>query len=286
MTEIDTPADGAAVGAGWTRDDVRRMGERVAEMVAAYLAALPDRPVFQPVPREMAGAMRESPAPRQGTGADLLLDEFERTVAAYPFGNGHPRWYGWVNSPPAPVSIFAEALAAAMNPSVAGGNHAAVHLEHQVSAWLKEMIGFPADAMGMLVSGGSTGALTGLAVARHTAARRLGYDVRREGMRGFPSPPVVYSAGEAHGCNQKACEILGLGSGAIRSVPMDPALRMDPAALEGMIEEDLAAGNVPIAVVATAGTVNTGAIDPLDAIADVCARHGVWMHVDAAYGGP
>ncbi|HET7462177.1 MAG TPA: aminotransferase class V-fold PLP-dependent enzyme [Longimicrobium sp.] len=285
MTTIDTPA-GADAGAGWTADDVRRVGHRVAEMVAAYLAALPDGPVFHPVPPELVREMRGTPAPREGTPVDALLDEWERTIAAYPFGNGHPRWYGWVNSPPAPVSVFAEALAAAMNPSVAGGNHAAVHLEHQVAGWLKEMLGFPRGAMGMFVSGGSAGALTGLAVARHVAARKLDWDVRRDGMRGFPAPLAVYAAAESHGCNQKACEILGLGSAAIRPVPLDAALRMDAAALDAMIADDAAAGRVPIAVVASAGTVNTGAIDPLDAIADVCARHGVWMHVDAAYGGP
>lgn len=286
MTSIDSPAGAAQVGAGWTADDVRRMGHHVAELVAAYLAALPDAPVFQPVPPDAVREMRDTPAPREGMPADALLDEWERTVAAYPFGNGHPRWYGWVNSPPAPVAVFAEALAAAMNPSVAGGNHAAVHLEHQVAGWLKEMLGFPREAMGMFVSGGSAGALTGLAVARHVAARKLGWDLRRDGMRGFPAPLAVYAGAEAHGCNQKACEILGLGSAAIRSVPMDYALRMDAAALEAMIAKDVAGGYVPMAVVASAGTVNTGAIDPLDAIADVCARHGVWMHVDAAYGGP
>ncbi|HET7228951.1 MAG TPA: aminotransferase class V-fold PLP-dependent enzyme [Longimicrobium sp.] len=286
MTSIDSSPEPADVGAGWTADDVRRMGHRVAEMVAAYLAALPDGPVFQPLPRDAVQAMRDTPAPRDAAPVDALLDEFERTIAAYPFGNGHPHWYGWVNSPPAPVAIFAEALAAAMNPSVAGGNHAAVHLEHQVAGWLKEMLGFPREAMGMFVSGGSAGALTGLAVARHVAARKAGWDLRRDGVRGFPAPLLVYAAAEAHGCNQKACEILGLGSAAIRPVPMDGALRMDAAALEAMIAEDADGGRIPMAVVATAGTVNTGAIDPLDAIADVCARHGVWMHVDAAYGGP
>jgi len=286
MTSIDSSNGAAEVGAGWTADDVRRMGRRVAELVARYLAALPDGPVFHPVPADAVREMRETAAPREGTPADALLDEWERTVAAYPFGNGHPRWYGWVNSPPAPVAVFAEALAAAMNPSVAGGNHAAVHLEHQVAGWLKEMLGFSADAMGMFVSGGSASALTGMAVARHVAARKLGWDLRRDGMRGFPARLAVYAAAEAHGCNQKACEILGLGSAAIRSVPMDTSLRMDAAALEAMIVEDAAAGIVPMAVVASAGTVNTGSIDPLGAIAGVCARHGVWMHVDAAYGGP
>ncbi|MFL5539348.1 MAG: pyridoxal phosphate-dependent decarboxylase family protein [Longimicrobiaceae bacterium] len=286
MSEPSPTPDPRPAGAGWTADDVRRAGHRVAGIVAEYLAALPDGPVFRPVPADAAAAMRAEPAPRAGVPMDALLDEFERAIAPYPFGNGHPRWFGWVNSPPAPAAVFAEALAAAMDPSVAGGNHAAVHLEHQVAGWLKEMVGFPPESMGMFVSGGSAGALTGLAVARFAAARRMGWDVRRDGLRGFPAPLRVYAAAEAHGCNQKAVEILGLGSGAIRTVPADGALRMDPAALDAMIAADLAEGAVPMAVVATAGSVNTGAIDPLEAVADVCARHGAWLHVDAAYGGP
>lgn len=286
MSDSSPTADLRPAGAGWTADDVRRTGHRVAEIVAEYLAALPDGPVFRPVPAEVSAALRAEPAPRTGTAMDALLDEFERTLAAYPFGNGHPRWFGWVNSPPTPAAVFAEALAAAMDPSVAGGNHAAVHLERQVAGWLKEMMGFPADSMGMFVSGGSAGALTGLAVARFVAARKMDWDVRRDGLRGFPAPLTVYAAAEAHGCNQKAVEILGLGSGAVRTVPTDGALRMDPAALDAMLAADVAEGVLPMAVVASAGTVNTGAIDPLQAVADVCARRGAWLHVDAAYGGP
>jgi glutamate/tyrosine decarboxylase-like PLP-dependent enzyme len=274
------------LGTGWTADEVRRVGRRVADVIAGYLEALPDRPVFRPVPHEVSAAMRAAPAPDAGTPMDVLLDEFVETVAAWPFGNGHPRWYGWVNSPPAVAGIFAESLAAAMNPSVAGGNHAAVHLEHQVAGWLKEMIGFPRDGMGMFVSGGSASALTGLAVARNVAMRRVGWDVRHDGIRGFPAPLLVYKSGEGHGCNQKAVEILGLGSAALRDVPVDSALRMDAAALDAMIRDDVAAGAIPMAVVASAGTVNTGAIDPLDEIARVCRRHGTWLHVDGAYGAP
>ncbi|HEX6746121.1 MAG TPA: aminotransferase class V-fold PLP-dependent enzyme [Longimicrobium sp.] len=283
---VNESAAARDVGTGWTADEVRRVGERVAEIVAGYLGALPDGPVFRPMPRDAVAAMRGASAPAEGIPADALLDEFVETVAAYPFGNGHPRWFGWVNSPPAVMGIFAEALAAAMNPSVAGGNHAAVHLEHQVAGWLKEMTGFPADGMAMLVSGGSASALTALTVARFVAARRAGWDVRRDGMRGFPAPLLVYRTSEAHGCNQKAVEILGLGSAALREVPADAALRMDAAALDAMIRADAAAGAIPMAVVASAGTVNTGAIDPIEDIARVCREHGTWLHVDGAYGAP
>ncbi|HEU0298656.1 MAG TPA: pyridoxal-dependent decarboxylase [Longimicrobium sp.] len=271
----------------WSAEEARRIGYRVADLIADYLAELPARPVFDPVPAELAAAFRAAPVPAEGEPAESVLDAFAREVAPYPFGNGHPRFYGWVNSPPAPIGIFAAALAAAMNPSVAGGNHAAVHLEHQVAGWFKALLGFPADGYGLLVSGGSAAALTALAAARHAACARRGWDVRARGLQSAGAPRlVVYRGAEGHGCNQKAVELLGIGSEGLRTVPGDAALRMRADALDAMLGEDAAAGRIPMAVVASAGTVNTGAIDPLDEIADVCARHGVWLHVDGAYGAP
>ncbi|HEX2079997.1 MAG TPA: pyridoxal-dependent decarboxylase [Longimicrobium sp.] len=271
----------------WSVEETRRIGYRVADLIADYLAELPARPVFDPVPAELAAAFRAAPLPAEGEPVDVVLDAFAREAAPYPFGNGHPRFYGWVNSPPAPVGIFAAALAAAMNPSVAGGNHAAVHLEHQVTGWFRQLLGFPEDGYGLLVSGGSAAALTALAVARHVACARRGWDVRARGVQSGDLPRlVVYRGAEGHGCNQKAVELLGLGSDSLRTVPGDSALRMRADALDAMLAEDAAAGRIPMAVVASAGTVNTGAIDPLDEIADVCARHGVWLHVDGAYGAP
>src|SRR6476646_2589226 len=130
--------------AAWDPDDVRRTAHRVADMIADYLQRLPQQPVFTPVPPAAADRFGAAPVPRRGAAADAILDEFAETIAPYPFGNGHPRFWGWVNS-----------LAAAMDPSVAGGNHAAVHLERQVVRWFAEIAGLPPTAMGLLVSGGS-----------------------------------------------------------------------------------------------------------------------------------
>ena len=269
----------------WSPEDIRRVGYRAADLVAEHLGGIPSGRVFTPFPPELAEAMRDAPPPLTGEPADAVLDRFVREVSPYPFGNGHPRFYGWVNSPPAPIGVFASVLAAAMNPSVAGGNHAAVYVERQTIGWLREMLGYPAASMGLLVSGGSAAALTALTVARHRAFERGGWDVRADGMRGAP-PAVVYQGSEGHSCHRKAVELLGLGSSSLRIVPSDRALRMIPQELEAMLAEDLAAGYLPVAVIATAGTVNTGAIDPLDAVAEVCARHNVWLHVDGAYGAP
>jgi glutamate/tyrosine decarboxylase-like PLP-dependent enzyme len=290
------PPDVPAQSAGdsrftWSAEEIRRVGHRVVDLIAEHLTKLPAGPVFDPVPAELAEAFLEEPAPVTGEPADLILDRFARDVASHPFGNGHPRFYGWVNSPPAVMGVFAESLAAAMNPSVAGGNHGAVWVERQVVEWFKQLLGFPREGMGLLVSGGSAAAITGLAVARHVACARIGWNVREQGLQGVTldgraTRLVIYKSGEGHGCNQKAIELLGLGSANLRTVPTDPALRMRPEALETMLTEDLEQGNVPVAVVASAGTVNTGAVDPLDALADLCGRHGVWLHVDGAYGAP
>jgi aromatic-L-amino-acid decarboxylase len=170
-----------------------------------------------------------------------------------------------------------------MNPSCAGGNHAAIYVERQVLNWFREMLGFPDTSMGLLVSGGSMATMTGLAVARHL---KSGVDVRANGLRGAPRPFAFYMSSQAHGCARKAIELLGFGSAAIRTIPISADYRMKVDALDAALAHDRARNVQPIAVVATAGTTNTGAIDDLEAIAAICKRHDVWMHVDAAYGGP
>jgi glutamate/tyrosine decarboxylase-like PLP-dependent enzyme len=267
----------------WSAEEIRRVGRSVVDLIAAHLTDLPDRPVFRPVPGDLASAFLQTPVPEAGQEPDRILKDFAAMVERYPFGNGHPRFFGWVNSPPAVMGIFAEALAAMMNPSVAGGNHAAVYVEHQVIGWCKQLLGFPADAGGLLVSGGSMGTLTGLAVARHVKA---GAPVRTTGMQGVGQRLMVYASQEAHGCIQKAVELLGLGSENLRRMPTDERRRMHVAALEAAIRRDLEAGHRPMAVVASAGTTNSGAIDPLDEIVEVCRRYDLWLHVDGAYGAP
>jgi glutamate/tyrosine decarboxylase-like PLP-dependent enzyme len=192
----------------WTADEIRRVGYQVVDLIAEHLTSLPNEPVFRPFPPELAAAMLAEPAPVEGSPADAVLADFVNNVEPYPFGNGHPRFYGWVNSPPAVIGVFAEALAAAMNPSVAGGNHAAVYVERQVLHWFKSLLGFPAEAMGLLVSGGSMATLTALAVARHVKA---GCDVRARGVHGLERTLTVYVGDQAHSCAHKAVELLGIG---------------------------------------------------------------------------
>src|SRR5216684_310105 len=267
----------------WSEDEIKRVGYRVVDMISDYLTRLPSGPVFRPCPPDLIESFGDGPLPQAGEGVDALLDEFVSKVASYPFGNGHPRFFGWVNSPPAVIGVFAEALAAAMNPSCAGGNHAAIYVERQVLEWFKSLIGFPEQgSMGLLVSGGSMASLTGLAVARHVKLP----GVRQEGMQNLQRRAVAYMSAEGHTCIRKALELLGFGSENIRAIPVDNSLKMQVPQLEETIRRDLESGNLPVVVAASAGTASTGTIDPLHDIREVCHRHAVWFHVDAAYGGP
>ena len=273
-------------GTEWTAEELKRVGYKVVDLIAEHLTTLPDRPVFRPVPPAFSEWFLQSSMPQAGESADSILQEFAERIEPYPMGNGHPRFYAWVNSPPTPVGIFADALAAAMDPSCAGGNHAAIYVEHAVLNWFRDLLGFPPASMGLLVSGGSMANLTGLAVARHVICERSGIAVRQAGLQRMERPLVLYIGAEGHGCIRKAAELLGIGGDYTRVVPSDSALRIRPDALEETVRADLQSGLRPFAVAASAGTVNTGAIDPVEEIAEVCGGHGLWLHIDAAYGGP
>ncbi len=209
-------------------------------------------------PATIEGFLGPDLAPQAGENADALLNDIAARVLPYPFGNGHPRFYAWVNPPSTPIGIFGDAIAAAMNPSCAGGNHAAIYVEHQVLNWVKDIIGFPREAGGLLVSGGSMATLNALTVARYVKA---GFDVRNEGMVGALQPLTVYVTSEGHSAIQKAIEMLGIGKRYLRMVPIDAQRRMVVSDLVRMIAEDRAAGMRPIAVVANAGSASTGVID-------------------------
>jgi len=166
---------------------------------------------------------------------------------------------------------------------VAGGDHAATYVEHAVLSWIREIVGFPATSGGILTSGGSVANLIGLAVMRDV---KTSGEVRARGIGGVGPTLTVYASTEGHSCIQKAIELLGIGHAHLRRVAVTADWRMDLRALRQQIADDRAAGLMPACVAATAGTVNTGAIDPLSDIADLCEAENIWFHVDAAYGGP
>lgn len=263
----------------------RALAHRAADLAADHMEGVAGHPVFQPMTPEERRALLDLPLPSQGQPLEAALDFARDKILSRPMGNGHPRFFGWVNSPPAPAGVAAELLAAALNPSVAGGDHAAVYLEHGVVRWLKELVDFPTGgSMGLLTSGGSVANLIGLAAARHHAALADGWNVREEGLQGGRSRLTLYLTEEGHSALRKAAEILGLGSASVHTIPTDEGLRMNVEALRAAIAADRAAGFRPFCVAASAGTVNSGAIDPLRGIAELCSAERLWFHVDGAYG--
>jgi glutamate/tyrosine decarboxylase-like PLP-dependent enzyme len=261
----------------------RSAAHALVDGVAEHLATLPSRPVWQPLPDDLRERLLGLPLPEDPVALDELASTALRDVLPHAMGNGHPAFFGWVNPPPAPAGVMASLAADAMNPSVVSGDHADVHLERAVVRWLAELVGFPHETgAGLLTSGGSAATIVCLAGARSRALSAAGHDVRRDGLAGAPQL-TAYVPAEAHSCVRRALELLGLGSGAMREVPLDVG-RLDAAALRASIAADRAGGALPALLVGSAGTVNTGAIDPLDALADVASAEGLWFHVDGAYG--
>lgn len=260
-------------------DELRSLGHRMLDDMFEYMRTLPDHPAWQPYP-DTARAAIEGELPRAEGDANAVYETFREHVLPYPNGNIHPRFWGWVQGTGTPLGVLAEMLAATMNPNLGGGNHAAAYVETQVIDWLKEIFGFPPDASGLLVSGGSMANLIGLAVGRNTKA---GFDVRADGLAGHP-PLVMYGSAEMHSSILRSAELLGLGHTYLRRIAVNKAYEVDVEAMRAAIVEDLAAGRRPVCVIGNAGTVNTGALDDLDALAELAREFQLWFHVDGAFG--
>ncbi len=265
----------------------RALGHRLVDQLAGFLESLPRGPVNRD---ESPSAVRDAldlngPLPELGMDPAPLLERTARLLFDHSLFNGHPRFFGYITAPPAPIGILGDFLAAAVNPNVGAWtlSPAATEIESQTVRWIAEFIGYPAECGGLLVSGGNMANLVGFLAAR---AAKAGWDLRERGVAGDSGRRLrVYGSVETHTWIQKAADIAGLGTGSIRWIPTDSKLRMEVAALRRHIEADAAAGDVPCLVVGTAGSVSTGAVDPLPEIAALCQEFGVWFHVDGAYGG-
>jgi aromatic-L-amino-acid decarboxylase len=258
------------------------LSKHAVELATEYLEALPDQPAYRPMTPSERQLLLHQPLPEYGRSPETLLEEIEQHILPHTMGNQHPRFAAWVNPAAAPIGMLAEFLAAVINPSAAGGDHAAIYLEHCVVRWLMELIDFPTEgSAGLLVGGGSVASLTCLAVARFWAASKHGWNMREEGLQGEHPRLVLYISEEGHSCLRKASHLLSLGEP--RRIPVDARFKMDLTALRKAVERDRAEGMLPFCVVASAGTVNTGAVDPLDELADFCREQDLWLHVDGAY---
>jgi glutamate/tyrosine decarboxylase-like PLP-dependent enzyme len=264
--------------------EFRALGKQLIDRIADFLESLPQRPV---TPAESPSAVREALSaerglPQQGENPELLLHRAADLLFDHSLFNGHPRFWGYVTSSAAPIGALGDLLAAAVNPNTGAWllSPMASEIEAQTVRWIAEMLNYPADCGGIFVSGGNMANLVCFLAARQAKA---GWDVRTAGMSG--SRLRVYCSKETHTWIQKAADMSGLGTDAIRWIPADQHQQMDVGALREQIAQDLTGGDQPMMVVGNAGTVSTGAIDPLPELAAICREFDLWFHVDGAYGG-
>ncbi len=267
-------------------DEFRRAGHALVDSIAEFLERIPERGVTPAdTPQEIEALIdAAAPLPDEGTSADILLRSTAAMLFDHSLLNGHPRFFGYITSSPAPIGMLGDLLAASVNANVGSWRlgPVATEIEAQTVRWIAELIGYPAGGGGLLVSGGNMANTVPLLAARAAAAP---WDIRKGGVAAAAAKPLrVYASQETHTWIQKATDMAGLGTSAIRWIPTDAELRMDTAALRDAIERDRRGGDQPMMVVGTAGSVSTGAVDPLFEIARICADGRVWFHVDGAYG--
>ncbi len=262
-------------------ESMRALGHRMVDDMLDYVQTLRERPAWQHA-SDQVKAHFKSPVPQDPQPPEEIYEEFLENVLPYPLGNNHPRFWGWVFGTGTVLGSFADMLGATMNTNSGDfDHHSAIHVETQVINWLKGMLRYPESASGLLTSGCSVANLIGLAVARNAKA---GFDVRTNGLQETPEKMVLYASQEIHSSIQKAVELLGLGSDALRYIPVDERFRINLQELQAAIDQDREADHRPFCIVGAAGTVNTGATDDLEALADICRVEDLWFHVDGAFG--
>jgi aromatic-L-amino-acid/L-tryptophan decarboxylase len=261
-------------------DAIRAQGHRMLDDMFDHIATIRQRPVWQPIPDQVRARFREK-LPRGPSELAEVYREFSDFIAPYATGNVHPGFMGWVHGGGSAVGMLAEMLAAGLNANLGGRDHVPIEVERQVVEWTREMFGFPVGASGIFVTGTSMANLMAVLVARRSA---LGKDVRQHGIGEAGRCLTAYTSKAAHGCIAKAMDIAGFGSDALRCIAIDRSHRIDVAALRQRIARDREIGLTPFLVVASAGTVDIGAIDDLRALAALCREEQLWFHVDGAFG--
>ena len=264
-------------------EDFRALGHALIDRIAGLLQSLPDRPVTPPAsPTSIRHALQaDSPLPQRGAEPGDLLNRAADLLFEHSLFNGHPRFWGYITSSAAPIGALGDLLAAAVNPNVGAWplSPMASEIEAQTIRWIAGMLGYPPDCGGLFVSGGNMANIVGFLAARQAKA---GHDVRTAGLGN--ARLRAYCSKETHTWIQKAADISGIGTDAIRWIAANDRMQIDTAALRQQIEADLASGDRPFLVVGAAGTVSTGAVDPLHDLAELCREFNLWFHVDGAYG--
>jgi aromatic-L-amino-acid/L-tryptophan decarboxylase len=268
----------------WER--ARALGHRMVDDAINYLMSVRERAVWTPIGQEVKETYL-APLPQGPQAMEDVYDEFSRYIFPFASGNIHPRFFAWVHGTGTITGAFADFMASVMNTNCAIGDHSAMYVDRQVVGWCKEIMGFPESAGGLLVSGGSVANLSGLAVARQQALEKAGGGdgaVPGAGVRSTPGPLVAYGSTETHQCVRKAISMLGLGTEGFCPIPVDEDFRIRTNRLREQIRADRGRGKQPFCVIGNAGTVATGAIDPLDELHQIARQEGLWFHIDGAFG--
>ncbi len=264
--------------ADWEK--TRKLGYSIVDDVINYLSGIREQKIWNPIP-EKVKQKYNTRLPLYGSDIHDVYNEFLEAVYPYPNGNAHPKFWGWVEGSGDIYGAFADFMAKGMNIFGGFGEHSAIYIEKQIIDWLKLIVGYPAESSGILVTGSTLANIVGINVARHAKSP---FEDRKEGMNQNSQKLLVYCSTETHNSIQRAVEILGMGSNNIRKIDILENYTIDINKLKKTVKEDKKNGSIPVCIIGTIGTVNTGAIDPIDQLAEICAEENIWLHVDGAFG--
>ncbi|MDR3696006.1 aminotransferase class V-fold PLP-dependent enzyme [Mucilaginibacter sp.] len=260
-------------------NDIKTLGYQIIDDMVDYLRNIGDRPAWTPIPQQVKDEFKK-PLPQTGTDIFTIYEEFKQNILPYPAGNIHPKFFAWVQGTGTPMGALADLLAGVMNNNAAIGDQSALYVDKQVVNWCKELMNYPADGSGILVSGGSIANITAMIVARNTMID----NAKNAGVYAAKGKLTAYCSVETHNCLGKAAEVIGIGSEQLRKIPVDGRFQIDVEALKNKIREDKVNGFIPFCIIGNAGTVNTGAIDPLDDLLQIAREENTWFHIDGAFG--
>jgi glutamate/tyrosine decarboxylase-like PLP-dependent enzyme len=260
-------------------EEFRKLGHQLVDQIADFLASLPNRPLITAKrPSEIRNLLSQRSLPDNGTDASQLLNQVATLLFDHSLFNGHPKFWGYITASAAPIGILADMLAGAINPNLGAWllSPVASEIEHQSIQWIADLVGYPSDCGGILVTGGNMANFVGFLAARHAIIEKKSIEDLRT-LR-------IYASDETHTWIHKAVDMFGLGEESVSWIKTDSDQKMDLSVLRDKIKKDSEEGFTPFMVVGTAGSVSTGVVDPLPELSMICKEFNLWFHVDGAYG--